>query len=124
MANFRLSQTEESAGDCFKFDENGGKFSKRIENTVGKGEIAHHEQFLLFQQCFQKTSTADTKKPGLVQKGLTYKIQVKKCEKNLLEEKTRLALMHLNNFGTITMNLLTHLAQILVKFLGSTIKRY
>ena len=44
----------------FKFDENGSKSSKRVENTVGKGEIAHHEQFLLFPQCFQKTCTADT----------------------------------------------------------------
>ena len=25
-----------------------------MENTVGKGEIAHYEQFLLFPQCFQK----------------------------------------------------------------------
>ena len=24
-----------------------------FENTVGKGEIAHDEQFLLFHQCFQ-----------------------------------------------------------------------
>ena len=33
-----------------------------VENTVGKGEIARNEQFLLFQQCFQNTyrSTADT----------------------------------------------------------------
>ena len=30
------------------------EFSKRVENTVGKGEIAHYEQFLLFPQCFQK----------------------------------------------------------------------
>ena len=29
-------------------------FSKRVENTVGKGEIARYEQFLLFPQCFQK----------------------------------------------------------------------
>ena len=28
--------------------------SKRVENTVEKGEIAHYEQFLLFPQCFQK----------------------------------------------------------------------
>ena len=27
---------------------------KRVENTVGKGEIARYEQFLLFPQCFQK----------------------------------------------------------------------
>ena len=40
--------------------------SKRVENTVGKGEIAHYEQFLLFQLCFKKTSTADTQKLGLV----------------------------------------------------------
>ena len=26
-----------------------------FENNVGKGEIAHNEQFLLFQQCFQPT---------------------------------------------------------------------
>ena len=25
---------------------------KPFENTVGKGEIAHYEQFLLFPQCF------------------------------------------------------------------------
>ena len=41
-------------------------FSKRVENTVGKGEIARYEQFLLFPQCFQKTCTAETLKPGLV----------------------------------------------------------
>ena len=45
--------------DNFDFDENGRKFSKQEENTVGKGEIAHYEQFLLFPQCFQKTCTAD-----------------------------------------------------------------
>ena len=30
------------------------KLPKRVENTVGKGEIALNEQFLLFPQCFQK----------------------------------------------------------------------
>ena len=38
----------------FKFDENGRKLSKQVENIVGKGEIAHYEQFHLFPQCFQK----------------------------------------------------------------------
>ena len=51
--NFRLFQTE-FADKNFKFDENGSKLSKRIENTVGKGGIARYEQFLLFPQCFQK----------------------------------------------------------------------
>ena len=41
--------------DNFKFDENGRKFTKQVENTVGKGEIARYEQFLLFPQWFQKT---------------------------------------------------------------------
>ena len=39
----------------FRLDENARKFSKRVENTVGKGEIARYEQFLLFPQFFQKT---------------------------------------------------------------------
>ena len=29
-------------------------YPKGVENTVGKGEIALYEQFLLFPQCFQK----------------------------------------------------------------------
>ena len=37
----------------------GRMFSKHIENNVGKEEIAHHEQFLIFRQCFQKNCTAD-----------------------------------------------------------------
>ena len=53
------SKLKDFADDDFKFDENGKKLFKRVENTVGKGEIAHYEQFLLFPQCFRKTSTAD-----------------------------------------------------------------
>ena len=45
---------KEFADNNFIFDENGRKLSKRVENTVEKGEIAHYEQFLLFPQCFQK----------------------------------------------------------------------
>ena len=48
------------ADDNFNFDENGGKFSKRVENTVRKGEIARHEHFLLFPLSFEKICTADT----------------------------------------------------------------
>ena len=55
-----FSSLKEFADNINKFDENGRKFSKRIKNTVEKGEIAHYEQFLLFPQCFQKTCTADT----------------------------------------------------------------
>ena len=42
---FKLKQ---STDDNFKFDENTRKFSKRVENTVDKGEIARHQQFLPF----------------------------------------------------------------------------
>ena len=48
------SKLKQSADDNFKFDENSKKLSKWVENTAGKGEIAHYEQFLLFPQCFQK----------------------------------------------------------------------
>ena len=46
--------------DNFKFDKNGGKLSKHVENTMGKGEIAQNEQFLPFQQSFQKAYTTDS----------------------------------------------------------------
>ena len=46
--------------DNFKVDESGIMFSKWLENTVGKGEIARCEQFLLFSQGFQKSCIADT----------------------------------------------------------------
>ena len=60
------SKLKEFADNNFKSDENGTKFFKQVENTVGKGEIAHYEQFLLFPHCFQKICTADMQKPGLV----------------------------------------------------------
>ena len=46
---------KELSDDKFKYDENARKLSKRVENTVGKGEIARYEQFLLFPLCFQKS---------------------------------------------------------------------
>ena len=60
------SKLKEFADDNFKCDKNSGKLSKKVENAVGKGEIARYEQFLLFPQRFQKTCTADTYNPGLV----------------------------------------------------------
>ena len=48
------SKLKEFADDNFKFDGNGTKLSKEVENTVEKGEIARYEQYLLFPQCFQK----------------------------------------------------------------------
>ena len=60
MTTLDFSKMKEFADDNLRFDENGRQFSKKLQNTVGKGEIAHYEQFLLFPQCFQKTWTADT----------------------------------------------------------------
>ena len=48
---------KEFADDNIKFDKNGRKFFKRIENAAGNGEIARYQRFLLFPQCFQKTCT-------------------------------------------------------------------
>ena len=45
---------KEFAEDNFKFDKNGKKFFKRVENHEGKAEIAHYEQFLLFPTEFSK----------------------------------------------------------------------
>ena len=62
--------------------------SKCPENTVGKGEIASYKQLLLFPQCFQNICTADTKKSGLVGRGLTQWAQQKfffyQCKNTLL----------------------------------------
>ena len=70
-----ISKLKEFADDNFKLDKNGRKFSKRVENTVGKGEIARNEQFLLFPQCFQKAS----KNQGLCGKGLKFTHNVLEC---------------------------------------------
>ena len=53
------SKLTEFADDNSEFDENGRKFLKPVKKTVGKGEIACNEQFLLFSQGFQKTFNAD-----------------------------------------------------------------
>ena len=60
------SKLKEFADDNFKFDENGIKISRWVENTAGKGEIARYEQFLLFPQCFQKACFQGVSKGVLV----------------------------------------------------------
>ena len=54
------SKQKEFADNNFEFNKNGRKFSKWVENNVGKGEIVRYEQFLLFPHCFQKACTTDT----------------------------------------------------------------
>ena len=45
-----------------KYGQMGIQLSDWLENRVGKGEIAHYEQFLLFPQCFQKLSVVNVSK--------------------------------------------------------------
>ena len=47
------SKLKDVTDDNSNFDENGREFSIWEENTVGKGEIARYDLFLLFPQCFQ-----------------------------------------------------------------------
>ena len=66
------SKLKEFADDDFKFDRNDRKFSKWLEKTVGKGEIARYEQFLLFPQFFFKRLVLQPHaNQGLFWKGLT-----------------------------------------------------
>ena len=44
---------------CQKYGQTGIQLSDRVENIVGKGEIARYEQFLLFPQYFQKLFSVD-----------------------------------------------------------------
>ena len=56
--HFYSSRFKALADDNFKFDENGRKFSKQVENTVGKGEIARYEQGLFGKRLNIDISTA------------------------------------------------------------------
>ena len=48
------SNLKELTDNNFELDENGRKFSKLVENTVGKGEIAHYELISPFPVVFSK----------------------------------------------------------------------
>ena len=63
---FDSPKLTEFSDDNFKFDDNGRRLSRRVENTVGKGEIARYEQFLLFPQCFQKARFPEASKGVIV----------------------------------------------------------
>ena len=69
-----------------------------MENTEGKGEIAHYEQFLLLPQCLHTTCTADK---GLFGKGLT-------PFANRLElNESKFLLSGILNVGNVRVNLAT-----------------
>ena len=58
------------AGDNYKFEENGRKLSKRVEPTVGKGEIAHYERSF-FHSVFKRLVLQTHTNKGLFRQGLT-----------------------------------------------------
>ena len=53
------SKLKEFPGDNFKFDENGCKFSKRVENSVEKRRNCLLRAIFFSSQCFQNTYTED-----------------------------------------------------------------
>ena len=72
------SKLKDFADNNLIFDKNGTKFSKRVENTVGKGKKACYEQFLLFPQCLQKACF-----PG-ASKGVTVWERAKRASNKLI----------------------------------------
>ena len=64
------SKLKEFADHKFEFDENGRKFSKRVENTVAEEEIARYEEFLLLPVFFKRLVLQTSEHNGLIGKGL------------------------------------------------------
>ena len=52
-------------------DDNGRKFSKRVENTVGKVENAGYQHFSFFHNVFERLVMQIHKNQGLFGKGLS-----------------------------------------------------
>ena len=71
------------ADDNFEFDESGRKLSKQIENTVGKGEIAHYKQFLVFLQCFQKACFPGASKSVIVLDWVNTNVHIPVLDENV-----------------------------------------
>ena len=67
---YTLSNLKEFADDNFKFYENGGKVSRRIENTVGKREVLMRN-FYFSHSVFKGLVQQTRKNKGLFGKGLS-----------------------------------------------------
>ena len=64
------SKLKEFADDNFKFDENGRKLSKWVENTLGKGEIALTSNFSFSHSVFKRLVSQGRQKVSLSGNGL------------------------------------------------------
>ena len=65
------SKLKECAGDNFKFDKYGRKFSKRVENSVGKEKLLVTSIFSFSHSVFKRLLLQTHKNLGLFEKGLT-----------------------------------------------------
>ena len=65
-----MSKFKASADDKFGVAEKIRCVFERVENTVGIGQNAGYQYFLLFQQCFQKASYPGSLKVGMCDKEL------------------------------------------------------
>ena len=63
-------ELKEFVYDNFKFDENGGKLSERIENTVGKKKLLTTSNFFFSHSVFKRLVLQTCKNQGLFRKGL------------------------------------------------------
>ena len=64
------------AGNNINVSEKLKLFLRRVENIVGKGENAGCQHFLLFPQCFQRTSTLRSLKLGLCGKWFIDRVKI------------------------------------------------
>ena len=64
------SKLKEFADNNYKFDENGRKFIKHVENTVGKRENALTSNFSFSHIVFKRLELQTHKNQGLFGKGL------------------------------------------------------
>ena len=60
---FETESLQTTISNSTKLEES---YPKQVENTVGKGEIARYEQFLLFPHCFQKACFPGASKSVIV----------------------------------------------------------
>ena len=63
---FYVTKLKAFADDKLNFVKMTISLSDRVENTVGKGENAGYQHFLLFPQCFTKPSSLESLKVGIV----------------------------------------------------------
>ena len=72
LSSLTLSQTLKGfADDHFKFDENGRKFSKLVEHSIGKREMLIMNNFSFSNSVFKRLVLQTRKNQGLFGKGLT-----------------------------------------------------